>query len=136
MKFVFRKLKRYFANPMEMPADVGDLAVLGWKHAKRLVILVVGVSVVLLGVAAVLLPVVPGFFFIPIGLAILATEFLWARKLLLRAKQAMKSVSSSMTGKPSEPAAQPSAVLPPTASSGTPPDSQEAAPQVTSSKTR
>ena len=51
------------------------------KQVKRLVVAVVGLTVLLLGIAMILLPG-PAFILIPAGLAILATEFVWARKLL------------------------------------------------------
>jgi len=51
------------------------------RHARRLVIAVVGVSVVVIGLAMVVLPG-PAIVVIPAGIAILATEFAWARRLL------------------------------------------------------
>jgi tellurite resistance protein TerC len=50
-------------------------------QAKRLILVVVGFTVLIVGVAMIVLPG-PAFIVIPIGLAILATEFIWARKLL------------------------------------------------------
>ncbi len=47
--------------------------------------LVVGGTVLLIGVAMVVLPG-PAFVVIPAGLAILATEFVWARRLLVRVR--------------------------------------------------
>lgn len=70
-----------------------------WKHARRAVVLVIGGSLVLLGVAAVLLPVIPGFWFIPLGLAPLGTKFIWARRLLRDVKQK----AAEFTGRPSPP---------------------------------
>ena len=55
------------------------------KQAKRLIIAVVGFTVLAIGLAMVVLPG-PAVVVIPIGLAILATEFVWARKLLNRVK--------------------------------------------------
>ncbi|MBU4200694.1 MAG: PGPGW domain-containing protein [Verrucomicrobia bacterium] len=52
---------------------------------KKLVILVIGGSVMLVGIAMIFLPG-PAFIVIPAGLAILAIEFEWARRLLKRAK--------------------------------------------------
>lgn len=51
------------------------------KFAKRMVILVVGMTVLLIGIALLVLPG-PAFVVIPIGLAILATEYAWARHWL------------------------------------------------------
>jgi tellurite resistance protein TerC len=51
------------------------------RHAKRLLIFVVGMSVLLFGIALLVLPG-PAFVVIPVGLAILATEYAWARRCL------------------------------------------------------
>lgn len=51
------------------------------RFAKRMIILIVGMTVVLIGVALLVLPG-PAIIVIPIGLAILATEFAWARRWL------------------------------------------------------
>ncbi len=51
------------------------------KYAWRVVILLIGTSVLLIGVALLVLPG-PAFVVIPVGLAILATEFAWARRWL------------------------------------------------------
>lgn len=51
------------------------------RQARRLVIAIVGGTVLLIGVAMLVLPG-PAFVVIPAGLAILATEFVWARRLL------------------------------------------------------
>lgn len=56
------------------------------KKTKRLIITVVGLTVLLLGIALIFLPG-PAVIVIPVGLAILATEFAWARRLLKRVKK-------------------------------------------------
>lgn len=58
----------------------------GIKQVKRIVIAVIGFTVLLIGIAMIILPG-PAFVVIPIGLGILATEFLWARKLLKKVKK-------------------------------------------------
>ena len=55
------------------------------KTIKRIVILVVGGTVLLLGVALIALPG-PAFVVIPAGLAILPIEFRWARDWLRSAR--------------------------------------------------
>ena len=55
------------------------------KFLKRIVVAIVGFTVLLLGVAMIILPG-PAFIIIPLGLAILATEFVWAQRLLTKAK--------------------------------------------------
>ncbi|MBI5185325.1 MAG: TerC/Alx family metal homeostasis membrane protein [Nitrospinae bacterium] len=59
-----------------------------YKNARRVGILVIGSSVLLVGIAMIVLPG-PAFVVIPLGLAILATEFIWARKLLNKVKEKM-----------------------------------------------
>ena len=56
------------------------------RHARKLVVAVVGGSVVLVGIAMLVLPG-PAILVLPLGLAILATEFLWARRWLKRARE-------------------------------------------------
>ena len=53
------------------------------RHAKRLVTLVVGGSVLLIGIAMLVLPG-PALLVIPFGIVILAGEFAWARRWLRR----------------------------------------------------
>ena len=52
---------------------------------RKLIVAVIGLTVVLIGVAMVVLPG-PAFIVIPVGLAILATEFAWARRVIRRAR--------------------------------------------------
>jgi tellurite resistance protein TerC len=52
---------------------------------RKLVIAIIGGTVLLIGIALIVLPG-PAFIVIPIGLAILATEFAWARTMVNRAK--------------------------------------------------
>lgn len=51
------------------------------RHAKRLLILIAGMSILIAGFAMIVLPG-PAIVVIPVGLGVLATEFVWARKLL------------------------------------------------------
>ncbi len=62
-----------------------DLASRGIRHARRLIILVIGLTVLAIGIALIVLPG-PAFIVIPVGLAILGTEFVWARRLLQHLK--------------------------------------------------
>jgi uncharacterized protein (TIGR02611 family) len=59
------------------------------KQAKRLAVAVIGFTMLAAGLAMVVLPG-PAFVFIPAGLAILATEFLWAKKLLQKVKDRLR----------------------------------------------
>ncbi len=56
------------------------------KQAKRLVVMVIGFTILAAGVAMIVLPG-PAIIVIPVGLAVLATEFIWARKLLVTIKE-------------------------------------------------
>ena len=49
-------------------------------QARRVVVMVLGFTILVAGIAMIVLPG-PAVVVIPIGLAILATEFIWAKKL-------------------------------------------------------
>lgn len=55
------------------------------RQAWRLLVAVFGTTVLMLGVVMIFTPG-PAFVVMPIGLSILAAEFVWARKMLRRAK--------------------------------------------------
>lgn len=57
----------------------------GLKRAKRWIIAALGFSILAVGVAMVVLPG-PAILVIPLGLGILATEFVWAKRLLEKIK--------------------------------------------------
>ena len=63
---------------------------LGWdllpKTLRRLLVGIIGGTIVLIGIALIVLPG-PAFIVIPLGLLILGSEFAWARRLLRRAKE-------------------------------------------------
>lgn len=62
-------------------AHVGNI-----KVVKRVIISIIGATVLLIGIALLVLPG-PAFIVIPIGLGILATEYAWARRWLKKARQ-------------------------------------------------
>jgi tellurite resistance protein TerC len=66
------------------------------RTARRIVVAVVGGTITLLGIALLVLPG-PAFVVIPIGLSILATEFVWARQWLHK----VKDVASKAVGRKS-----------------------------------
>ena len=45
---------------------------------RKAVVCVVGAVLIVGGIVLIILPIVPGFFFIPLGLFLLASEFKWA----------------------------------------------------------
>ncbi len=57
-----------------------------YKTARRIVVGVVGGTVLVIGIVLLVLPG-PAFVVIPLGLAILGLEFAWARRWLRKAKQ-------------------------------------------------
>ena len=78
------------------------MPIVSWKTARRVIVLVVGGTVLLIGLALTLLPG-PAFVVIPAGLAILATEFVWARRVLERVKKGMRAfpvIGSVVPGRP------------------------------------
>ena len=64
------------------------------RMAKRIVVAIIGGTVTLLGIALIVLPG-PAFIVIPIGLSILATEFLWAKRWL----QKIRRMAARLTSK-------------------------------------
>jgi tellurite resistance protein TerC len=62
-----------------------------YRAGRKLAIAMIGASVVTLGVAMLVLPG-PAIIVIPLGLAILAVEFAWARRWLERLRAGSRSV--------------------------------------------
>jgi len=58
---------------------------LTYKSFRRIIITLIGVSVLIVGIIMIVTPG-PAIIVIPVGLAILATEFVWARALLKKVK--------------------------------------------------
>lgn len=79
-----------------------DVIRLAWKTARKIVIGVVGMTVLLFGIALIVLPG-PAFVVIPIGLGILALEFAWAKRLLERVKNRVQAAKDSLVGSSSPP---------------------------------
>ena len=65
------------------------------KRAKKAVVFVFGITVVLIGIAMIVLPG-PALVFIPLGLVILASEFLWAKWLLRKWKRGAEKVKGQV----------------------------------------
>ncbi len=80
------------ASPLA--SDVETLSRVTIGAARKIIALAVGSTVLILGVAMVVLPG-PGLVVIPIGLVVLAAEFVWARRLLTRLRDEVRSVASS-----------------------------------------
>jgi tellurite resistance protein TerC len=65
---------------------------------RKLIVAVIGVTILLLGVAMVVLPG-PAFIVIPVGLGVLATEFAWARRAVRRARVMIAKARGRESGK-------------------------------------
>ena len=72
---------KFFAG---MRGVLGGLRFLA-AHLRKLIVGIIGGTVLLIGVALIVLPG-PAFLVIPIGLAILATEFAWGKRAVARAR--------------------------------------------------
>ena len=73
-------------------ATTGVMKILDYKNIKtikRIIITIIGFTVLIIGMAMIMLPG-PAIIVIPLGLAILAGEFLWARRLLKRIKNTLR----------------------------------------------
>jgi uncharacterized protein (TIGR02611 family) len=65
------------------------------KQIKRIVVSVVGFTILTIGIILIVFPG-PAFIVIPIGLSILATEFVWAKRLLEKVKERIQKTKDSV----------------------------------------
>ncbi|MEW5773523.1 MAG: calcium/sodium antiporter [Thermodesulfobacteriota bacterium] len=65
------------------------------RNARRIAVLITGGAVLLVGVAMIVLPG-PAVVVIPMGLGILASEFLWARRLLARMNREVRDAAAKV----------------------------------------
>jgi len=80
-----------------------DLAIRLARWLRKGVVLVLGLSVVAVGVVMLVTPG-PAFVVIPAGLAILATEFYWARRLLQKVRHRIEDRVRQTLGRGHSPA--------------------------------
>lgn len=66
---------------------------------RRWVVAIIGGTILLIGLALIFLPG-PAFIVIPVGLAILASEFAWARRYLHHAGTLLKKTKNKLSKKP------------------------------------
>jgi len=71
---------------------------LTYRFARRIVIGVVGASVLLVGIIMIVTPG-PAFVVIPIGLTILGLEFAWARHWLQKVRERVSAEANRMRSK-------------------------------------
>lgn len=80
-------------NPLNHLTRDNTLYVL--KQTKRLIILIIGLTILLVGVAMIVLPG-PAIIVIPLALVILATEFVWAKRLLTKVRNQLGLLKNKM----------------------------------------
>jgi len=66
------------------------------KQAKRIIKIVTGFTVLLIGIAGLFLPFLQGILMIVAGLAILGTEFIWAKRLMRRFEDGANNIKNSV----------------------------------------
>lgn len=64
---------------------------------RKTIVFVVGFTILIVGIAMIALPG-PAILFIPAGLAVLATEFDWAKKWLRKIREKTKKIGESVRG--------------------------------------
>jgi tellurite resistance protein TerC len=85
--------------PLASPlvADLETLTRVTLQTGRKIIVLVVGSTLLVIGALMVVLPG-PALVMIPLGLAVLASEFLWARRLLRRLRAEVSSVANGRFG--------------------------------------
>ena len=86
-------MKRPTTLPRWMKRLFSGLHVENIKVVRRVIVSVAGATILLIGIALLVLPG-PAFVVIPVGLAILATEYAWARRWLKKARRIASNVVS------------------------------------------
>ncbi|MBI5450677.1 MAG: TerC/Alx family metal homeostasis membrane protein [Gammaproteobacteria bacterium] len=90
-----RQQAEEFLSPMA--DELQRMFTMTYYNARRVVILVTGSTVVLAGLVMIVAPG-PAILVIPLGLSILATEFIWARHLLNKFKENADHVTKPVRG--------------------------------------
>jgi len=86
----FHEEKKLSSSSGKKPPKITTL-----QQAKRVVRVVMGFTILLFGFVLLFLPG-PGVVIIVLGLALLGTEFVWARKLMKRFKKQAHNVKNSI----------------------------------------
>jgi len=94
LKMIRRREKTLMEDEQEKPPEIPSvfkriIQMKGLPWLRKAIVAVVGFTVLLIGVVMIVTPG-PAIVVIPLGLAILATEFVWAHKLLERAREIVK----------------------------------------------
>ena len=85
------KKKSKADHKLYVPKEFQPILNMAWK----LVIFVIGGSILLFGIVLIFTPG-PSIIVIPIGLTILATQFIWARKLLRQLKRGVHELKENL----------------------------------------
>ncbi len=89
--------RRWHDHPAVVPFKAVVLFV--GRNGRRIGVTVVGIVVLLIGLAGLVLPVLPGWLLIFVGLGILATEYVWAQRLLRLAREKANSAKDKVLRK-------------------------------------
>lgn len=68
---------------------------------RRVIVAVIGGTLLLVGVAMIVLPG-PAIVVVPLGLAVLATEFVWARRWLRKTRKLLEKAKDNISGSASD----------------------------------
>lgn len=82
MQNLLQRIKQFYTDP-------------SLNKFRKVFVFIVGMTVLLLGLIMVVLPG-PALLFLPLGLAILATEFVWAKKLKDRFKKQLQALKKEI----------------------------------------
>ena len=86
------------APPGGTPSAVDQFVRMSLRQIRRLAILLIGATVVLIGLIMLVTPG-PALVVVPVGLAILAIEFTWARRLLRQVRERAAKVREDYWGR-------------------------------------
>lgn len=88
---------------ISLSSFLGKLGLNNLPRVRKAIVGVIGGTVLVFGIILIFLPA-PSFLVIPAGLAILATEFVWAQRWLLRVRDLIKKTRGRFrAGKSAEP---------------------------------
>ena len=92
--------KRWHDHPTFVPLKVVGRFIR--RSGKRVAVTIAGFTLLLAGLAGLLLPIIPGWLLIIPGLALLATEYVWAQRLLRIAKEKATQAKDMLLRKKAE----------------------------------
>ena len=99
--------RRWHDHPTVVPLKVVGRFIR--RSGKRVAVTAAGFTLLLAGLAGLILPIVPGWLLIIPGLALLATEYVWAQRLLTVAKEKATQAKDMLLRKKQDPGDEPQA---------------------------